>query len=262
MQGIKNGQVKLILYFDEAHVLSAKTVPHDPDGKDMYDVLCSCFNLFLSLPVFVIFLSTVSNIYKLAPSGSLAKSARARANTDALQAPVTETPFDCSPKFPIKPGKFGLEEVSRVEFMAQFGRPMWVRTMHCKHFLHAAAHCRFWTLLAGAKRHKDQILPDIVDLARAKLICDSNISVPYTTVKHAAVTAVLDVLLTLDFEPRRQVAHIREAELVASHMRIAFSVPKDRGYIRSGYPSEPLLAEAAARQMHEFQKRTWRAMGL
>ena len=39
-------------------------------------------------------------------------------------------------------------------------------------------------------------------------------------------------------------------------MRIAFSVPKDRGYIRSGYPSEPLLAEAAARQMHEFQKRT------
>jgi hypothetical protein len=68
------------------------------------------------------------------------------------------------------------------------------------------------------------------------------------------VTAVLDVLLTLDFEPRRQAAHIREAELVASHMRIAFSVLKDRGYLRSGYPSEPLLAEAAARQMHEFQK--------
>jgi hypothetical protein len=75
-------------------------------------------------------------------------------------------------------------------------------------------------------------------------------------VKHAAVTAVLDVLLTLDFEPRSQVAHKREAELVASHMRIAFSVPKDRRYIRSGYPSEPLLAEAAARQMPEFQKRT------
>ena len=127
--------------------------------------------------------------------------------------------------------------------------------MYCRHFLHAA-HCRFWSLLAGAKRHRDQILPDIVDLARAKLICDGNISVPYTMVKHAAVTAVLDVLLSLDFEPRHQGVHIREAELVASHMRIAFSVPKDRGYIRSGYPSEPLLAEAAARQMHEFQKHT------
>jgi len=48
--------------------------------------------------------------------------------------------------------------------------------MYCRHFLHAAAHCRFWTLLAGAKHHKDQFLPDIVDLARAKLICDSNIT--------------------------------------------------------------------------------------
>ena len=124
MEGFKNGHVKLILYFDEAHVLSAKTVPHTPDRKDMYDVLCSCFNLFLSLPIFVIFLSTTSNSYELAPSGSLAKSARARANADALQAPVTETPFDCSPKFPIKPGKIGLNDVSKVEFMAQFGRPM------------------------------------------------------------------------------------------------------------------------------------------
>jgi hypothetical protein len=34
---------------------------------------------------------------------------------------------------------------------------------------------------------------------------------------------------------------------------MAFSVPKDREYLRSGYPSEPLLAEAAARQMDEFQ---------
>jgi hypothetical protein len=39
-------------------------------------------------------------------------------------------------------------------------------------------------------------------------------------------------------------------------MRIAFSVPKERGYIRSGYPSEPLLAEAAARQMDKFQTLT------
>ena len=67
------------------------------------------------------------------------------------------------------------------------------------------------------------------------------------------MAAVLDVLLTLDFEPRHQAAYDREAKLVAGHMRIAFSVPKDREYLRSGYPSEPLLAEAAARQMDEFQ---------
>ena len=67
------------------------------------------------------------------------------------------------------------------------------------------------------------------------------------------MAAVLDVLLNLDFEPRRQAAYDREAKLVAGHMRIAFSVPKDREYLRSGYPSEPLMAEAAAQQMDEFQ---------
>ena len=124
MEGFKNGHVKLILYFDEAHVLSAKTVPHTPDRKDMYDVLCSCFNSFLSSPIFAIFLSTNSNISQLAPQGPLARSARALVNEDALQAPVTETSFDCSPTFPIKARTLGLKDVSEVEFMAQFGRPM------------------------------------------------------------------------------------------------------------------------------------------
>jgi hypothetical protein len=66
----------------------------------------------------------LSYFNELAPSGSLAKSARARANADALQTPVTETPFDCSPKFLIIPGKSGLKDISQVEFVAQFGRPM------------------------------------------------------------------------------------------------------------------------------------------
>ena len=73
---------------------------------------------------FVIYLSTSSNIRQLAPSGPLAGSARARDNADALQAPVTEIPFDCSPIFPIIPGKLGLDDVCKIEFMAQFGRPM------------------------------------------------------------------------------------------------------------------------------------------
>jgi hypothetical protein len=112
-------------------------------------------------------------------------------------------------------------------------------------------HCRFWTLLAGAEK-KDQIALTIVDFARSKLIFQHEISVRHSQVNPAAISAVLDVLLCLDFEPRRQAAR-KEAELVASHMRIVFSVPKDRHYARSGYPSEPLLAEAAAGQMDEFQ---------
>ena len=64
---------------------------------------------------------------------------------------------------------------------------------------------------------------------------------------------MLDILISLDFDPRCEAAYNRVAQLVASHMRIAFSVPKDREYLRSGYPSEPLLAEAAAQQMHDFE---------
>ena len=113
-----------MLYFDEAHVLAGRRISKDPDGRDTYDVLCSCFNFFLSSPIFVIYLSTSSNIRQLAPSGPLAGSARACDNADALQALVTEIPFDCSPIFPIIPGKLGLDDVCKVEFMAQFGRPM------------------------------------------------------------------------------------------------------------------------------------------
>jgi hypothetical protein len=115
---------------------------------------------------------------------------------------------------------------------------------------------RFWSLLAGAGSDavKDQFLPGIVDLARSKLLCRRKISGDYTKLGDAARTAVLDVLLHLDLEPRREAAHNRVAELVASHMRITYSVPKDRGYVRSGYPSEPLLPEAAAQQMHEFER--------
>jgi len=123
----------------------------------------------------------------------------------------------------------------------------------CNDILHTAEHYRFWTLLAGAEDNKNEIVKRIVDLARAKLISQQNISIPHSEVTPSAVSAVLDVLLSLDFEPRRQATRDREAELVASHMRIVFSVSKDREYIPSGYPSEPLLAEAAARQMDEFQ---------
>ncbi|KAF9503396.1 hypothetical protein BS47DRAFT_1356260, partial [Hydnum rufescens UP504] len=189
-------------------------LPGDLDGKDMYDVLCSCFSLLPSSSVFVIYLSTQSDISDLAPRRSLSRSARARENPEALQAPITETPSIVLLGSRFNPGELKLEDVYTVDFMAQ----------------------SVLDTLVGAGDQRDQVRSTIVDLAPAK-------------------TAVLDVLLNLDFEPRRQVALDRETQLVAGHMRVAFSVPKECEYIRSGYPSEPLLAEAASRQMDEFQQR-------
>ena len=63
--------------------------------------------------------------------------------------------------------------------------------------------------------------------------------------------------VAFSFEPRRFAAYRYEMELVASHLRTAYSISSHREYLRSGYPSEPILAEAAARQLH-----TWRTLAL
>lgn len=93
----------------------------------------------------------------------------------------------------------------------------------------------------------------ILELARAKLVASREIDSSYDTFSRAAKLAVLDLQLSLDFEPRREKVKIEEAGLVESHMRVAYSIPDHREYLRSGYPSEPLLAEAAAQQLW-----TWR----
>src|SRR6266511_4219550 len=98
-----------------------------------------------------------------------------------------------------------------------------------------------------------ELFTEIMELARAKLVASRYIDSTYDTFSHAARLAVLDVQLSLDFEPRREKVQLDEATLVESHMRVAYSIPDHREYLRSGYPSEPLLAEAAAQQLW-----TWR----
>src|SRR5262245_11076058 len=112
------------MYFDESHVLCGTPSSTNKDDKTLLDVLCAAIDHLRSCPLFVIFLSTNSHLSKLAPGGPFAKSARARQNWDALQAPITETPFDCSPLFPLSLESLTLEDTSTVEFMAQFGRPL------------------------------------------------------------------------------------------------------------------------------------------
>ena len=115
--------VKLMFYFDEASTL---TQAHGPPNttKNCYDILCSSFNTFRHQPLFVIFLSTSFQLEALAPSGPMAPSARARANTGGLQAPITEVVFDCGKGLPIEPRQYKLQEVCDVTFMAKFGRPL------------------------------------------------------------------------------------------------------------------------------------------
>jgi hypothetical protein len=110
----------VVVYFDESHALSAEK----SSGKTQYDHLARALNELLARPIFTIFLSTNSHINQLAPSSGMARSARARKDIFGLQAPITELPFDCSPKFPLVPGMSTLADTSTIPFMAQFGRPL------------------------------------------------------------------------------------------------------------------------------------------
>lgn len=99
---------------------------------------------------------------------------------------------------------------------------------------------------AAAPGDKPTITDRIIPFARTKITHPSK----QGKVTDAGRAAVIDIRLMFDYEPRHQRARDREAALVASHMRIAYSAPHPREYIRSGYPSEPVLAEAAAQHMH------------
>ena len=120
-------------------------------------------------------------------------------------------------------------------------------------FLSPAVHVvlRFWTLIEGAGRQKEEVIGGIVNFARAKLICNHDIKSPRAMTPKAK-WAVVDVRLGLTWGPKREVFRF-EADLVASHMRVAYSIPHSRTYIRSGYPREPILGEAAAQQLGAFR---------
>jgi hypothetical protein len=63
--------------------------------------------------------------------------------------------------------------------------------------------------------------------------------------------ACLAIRIGLDFDASREVGRKTEIELVESYMRIVFAVPEHREYMRTGTPSEPILAEAAARLLNK-----------
>ncbi|KAI6101678.1 hypothetical protein EDD17DRAFT_1786370 [Pisolithus thermaeus] len=222
--------VRILLYFDEAHELG-HAIPDDKQKKTLRDVVCSTLSYFQTSSVFTLFLSTQSSMGHFTSSTEMTQSAW-QPNAKHLQAPFTEMPFDCHPTFPLKPGDFNLAQLQDLEFLARFGRPL------------------FWSLIeASTGADKSEFAEKIMALARAKLVHSSDIGAEQSDL---AMLAILDVLITIDYEPRLDLAHKCEMDMIASHMRIAFSIPQHRSYTRSGYPSEPFLAEAASRQMYRF----------
>lgn len=87
----------------------------------------------------------------------------------------------------------------------------------------------------------------VIELARRKLLSyDVHIETRPGSFNLLTLLAVADVRLCLEYEPRNSALVLEQtADLVSHHMRLVYSVSKHRNYFRSGYSSEPILAEVS-----------------
>ncbi|KAB5587652.1 hypothetical protein CTheo_8909 [Ceratobasidium theobromae] len=198
------------------------------DGKGLtcYQILCSVIDGFVPLDLFTIFLSTNSKLSSFSPPRGQWWSARGQSEeTEGVQAPFNELPFDqWEQEYLLEENKHTLKDVCSPDFMVRFGRPL------------------FWTRY---KYGDDVVQADIIGFAQMKLAGTERLE----ELSPEGQLAVLGVRVGLSFNLNREKARFTEQRLVEGYMRVILSVPKHREYIYSGYPSEPILAEAAAQLM-------------
>ncbi|EED85677.1 predicted protein [Postia placenta Mad-698-R] len=228
----------ILFSFDEAHELSDMGSLSEDLKDPSRDVVRTPLDALLNVldyvkddHVFAVFLSTNSGLHKISRPRDLAASLReidepnASSSNSARQAPYVELPFDTwNGKAIFSHGKDTLKSVCEPEYICRFGRPLW------------------WT------RVQDNLgmLNDIFLFAQTKLLSMSAADWKPLKPKGYTALAILSNRLILEIEPRREANRMLEDKLVASHMRVAYSGPSHLQYLRSSYPSEPPLVEAAA----------------
>ena len=95
------GNIHVLIYFDEAHVLAnplARSEASLSEDKTALDVLFTVFDDFRPLGLFGVFMSTQSHLghFKCkAAQAPFSSSARRLVLPPYAHAPITETPFDC-----------------------------------------------------------------------------------------------------------------------------------------------------------------------
>ncbi|KAF8340712.1 uncharacterized protein EI90DRAFT_2101962 [Cantharellus anzutake] len=226
------GELKCIVYFDEAHRL---TEPVSPDQQKVTRTRSPYHNLGIVLAeltdcaIFFVFLSTSSHLQKLAPSPASHPSVRV-AQGRRLFPPFTELPFDVFENEVLESLKRdrknpSLENMCQPSIMVGFGRSLWY------------VHHKNWVERKGRP---------VIPFAGEKLIAQGD----ETRVFHSQVAA-LGVRIGITFDMTTQASKVMAAELVESHMRVVYAIPQHREFMHSGTPSEPVLAAAAALYLND-----------
>ncbi|CAA7268828.1 unnamed protein product [Cyclocybe aegerita] len=220
--------LSVVMYVDEAHELDVRAI-NSSRNLTLYDLFTMAVSEYDG-SFFVLFLSTVSRMGQLAPLTKITRSNRTVVAGDLIP-PYTEMPFDCHPSLPVSSlGELTLKDVQDFSFIARFGRPL------------------FWSMLEAAQQRSPESPPHakirifaLQKLTNSPRISDLNL--------HAKL-AILDTILNLEFHPfRAQTVSLME-DLISSHMRTAYSAPIHREYLHTGYPSEPVLADAAMQALY------------
>lgn len=133
----------IVLYFDEIHSLTRErelTVRPNTQGDapgstqagptssgdihpTPYAAMHSAITGLDGRSCFTLFISTCTPAYAFDPSWGIPRSG-VPVDHGAIQAPSTETPFDCHPSFPVMPSDYTLAETAEIGFLVRFGRPL------------------------------------------------------------------------------------------------------------------------------------------
>ncbi|KAH8096910.1 hypothetical protein BXZ70DRAFT_945159, partial [Cristinia sonorae] len=228
--------VKILIYVDEAHTLTEHGKNKD-NTESGYNALCAALDAIVQFDVLTLFLSTSSELSTLSPSQGEHPSMRVRTiGLACLNPPIVELPFDAwrgpNGESIVRENQFKLTDACTLEVMSRFGRVL------------------FWTRLASKN---PSVKNDLLNFAKLKISGDRHYEASASSkleMNEIRNITILSIRIILDFEPSCQSTREMESTLVRGHMRLAYSVPRHREFLRSGTSSEPILAEAAAQLMH------------
>ncbi|KAF8324295.1 uncharacterized protein EI90DRAFT_3075735 [Cantharellus anzutake] len=221
--------VKCIVYFDDAHQLTEPVSPNNARRYSPHHNFGTVLSELAYSPVFFIFLSTSSHPPEFNPFPASHPSVRV-AQGLRLSPPFTELPFDIFvdkvfENLESQKKNRSLENVGQTGVMAGFGRGLWY--VYHKNWL------------------EQKELP-VISFARDKLIAEGN----EAEVFHSLIAA-LGIRIGIIFDIILQASRTMESKLVESHMRVVYAIPEHREFMHAGSPSEPILAEAAARHLND-----------
>ncbi|KAM6501280.1 hypothetical protein JOM56_004294, partial [Amanita muscaria] len=215
----------VVLAFDEAHVLSVEKHQFDTAYFSEFSELRRALRALNELPIFSVFLSTSGQIQNITPPAEGDASSRVQKSKLVLLAPFTELGFDQMVKEEISDGALTIEDVTTIEFMARFGRPLF--------------GSRY---INGDTKIQDSI----VYYAGEKLL--GGASYTWLSSEKSLMpfrSACMAVRLALEFNATTLASQNREMTQVEKHMRVCLVMNPGFETAVTIAPSEPLLAQAA-----------------